>query len=273
MLEPLENRRLFSAVLNGKVLTIAGTARSDDIAIAAGKKTFVVQDNGIEYAFDVAKVKSIRITGGRGDDSIIVSPRLAIRCSIEAGPGNDRVGGGAGHDTIFGQQGNDTIAGNDGMDYLDGGGDDDYLLAGNIGRYGASTSHDPDVLHGGAGADEASIGYEQYGSGIESVSGLGFNSPVSLRSEIRSANGRLLVTINEIVADRSRVQWNEPATNSDGRTILRFRLLEQGEGINDVHTAKTYDITDAAGSGIEYETYLPWFETPVTSFVLLLPRK
>jgi hypothetical protein len=248
MMEQLEQRRHLSTTLTGHVLTIVGTTRSDDIAIAAGRETFVVHDNGVQAAFATRQVRTIRIFGLAGDDSIIVSPRLTIRCSIEAGTGNDRVGGGAGNDTIFGGRGDDTLVGNGGADYLDGGADDDRLVE--------PEHYIPDVMHGGGGNDTGVFGYGKYGSGVENGRSTWTWGWIDIQSDLtQTSEGKTFLTVFEEVADRSRTEFTGPVLREDGSYVVSFRLIEDGGGANNVRHYRTLDISAVGGSTLYYRYF------------------
>ncbi len=244
MIERLETRQHLSATLAGNVLTIIGTDRADDIAIAAGKREFVVHDNGRRTAFDVRAVKAIRIHGLRGDDSIILSPKLAIRASIEAGPGNDRVGGGAGDDTIFGQAGADTLAGNDGDDYIDAGTDDDYV----------EDADGFNVIHGGGGNDHALGDPYRLGSGVEerNTSGLLDGASGNGVTNLRQENGRLILTYEGFLPTLSdSAEQSGPVRRADGNYDVTSQITFDtsfGGVVGDF--AHRWDITDQAPAGI-----------------------
>ncbi len=239
MIEQLETRRHLSATLSGNVLTIVGTDRGDDIAIAAGRRQFVVHDNGVQTAFDLGAVKTIRIYGLRGDDSIIVSPNLPIRASIDAGPGNDRVGGGARNDTIFGGHGNDTIAGNDGDDYIDAGPGDDFADGGK----GVS------VIHGGGGNDRATSGSFLLGSGVEDKS-YGFTTDL-----VRGGSGVLLIVRGPALLGDEH-DLGPLSDLPDGTRNVTHRFVEVVNGANSPYTFEvSRDVTDGMHGGFRF-TYV-----------------
>ena len=99
-----------------------------------------------------ATVRAIRISGGRGDDSITVAipGNTRITTQIYGNAGNDTIVGSDGRDSVFGGPGNDTVNGGLGNDTLRGGTDDDSLVGGlgNDTLYGEAGS---DTLRGGTG--------------------------------------------------------------------------------------------------------------------------
>jgi len=272
MIERLESRQHLSATLAGNVLTIIGTDRADDIAIAAGKREFVVHDNGRRTAFDVRAVKAIRIHGLRGNDSIIVSPKLAIRASIEAGPGNDRIGGGAGDDTIFGQAGADVIVGNGGRNFLDAGPGNDVLEA-----FGAGN-----VFHGGAGSDKvAALTYVvNYSSGVEHWVYPQGQMFLGRSATIETDAGRLLFRYVGGRVSGDRPEFSSLERRADGLYQVR-ETFYYGYGGEEFQYSHTVDITDAMGSGFVFSQtviYPEDFSEPVpvpsaTETVMLLPDR
>jgi hypothetical protein len=276
MIEPLEQRNHLSATLTGNVLTIVGTARSDDIAIAAGRETFVVHDNGVQTAFATRQVRTIRIFGLAGDDSIIVSPRLTIRCSIEAGTGNDRVGGGAENDTIFGARGNDTLVGNGGNDYIDAGADDDLI----------EDYTGVNVIHGGAGNDVAYVDPYRLGTGVESKQQVGRIDGLRAQgeTEILREDGRLILRYAGYLSGLNDTDEQfGPEALPNGQFLISSKITLSAASTGNVGSFNhRWDITDQIDSGIvftktfadEAETYPgpPSFQT-LFSLSLFLPAK
>jgi hypothetical protein len=259
-IEPLEPRQHLSAVLVGNVLTITGTARADDIAIAAGKRSFTVHDNGVQTAFSTRAVKTIRIHALRGDDTIIVSPKLPIRCSIEAGPGHDRIGGGASNDTIFGQAGEDTLAGNGGTDYLDAGPDDDFLVDTNDGS--------PDAMHGGSGIDTGEYSYEKLGSGVENRVNTGPYGQLAIESEFYTRSGRTYVSISQAVTPGTVIDRIGPGRLDDGSYMVRTLIQQGAFNLEGEFERSTFDITNAEGEDLYYNQMLGTDDDPF-NFILL----
>ena len=149
--ECLEPRALLSVNPLARVWTIDRTAdTADDVIVVsrdpsvAGRLQATV--NGVVVSTRLeSSVRTIRINGGAGDDTITVSI-----------PGNRKIGaviyGNAGDDTITGGDGNDRIYGGTGSDTLVGGGGDDALW-GNAGDDSLAGSAGNDTLNGGAGDD------------------------------------------------------------------------------------------------------------------------
>jgi Ca2+-binding RTX toxin-like protein len=178
--EGLEPRQLLAADLLGGVLTVVGTNRNDRIYVTLSEPgTLLVSVNSQRSQFNLADVSQLRISGGRGNDTIGVAEDVPLAAWISGGAGddrlkgsggndeihgdagNDRIDGGGGDDAIFGEAGNDRVdggAGNDdlnggaGQDELNGGGGDDVLLGG-IGNDKLCGGEGDDEVVGGAGND------------------------------------------------------------------------------------------------------------------------
>ena len=156
--EPLERRLALSVNFARGVWTILGDAtrgQFDDTIVVdrspANPLRLRVVVNGAVVASRLeANVHTIRVFGGRGDDSITVDV-----------PGNTRIrtvlDGGGGNDTIRGGDGNDTIDGRDGDDSLNGGGGDDTIRGGR-GNDSVVGGAGNDALYGEAGADTLRAG-------------------------------------------------------------------------------------------------------------------
>jgi len=180
LIENLEDRRLLSATLVGKVLTITGTDNADRVSVLQfGTKVFVTEMSitpgtgterptitGKRTVFDRSAIESISADLKGGNDAFLLGPSISRGATplaatvaggagndflrggpgadnLDGGDGNDYISGGAGNDTATGGAGSDHLAGDSGDDTLDGGDGRDYLLGGR----GA------DVLRGGGGND------------------------------------------------------------------------------------------------------------------------
>ena len=123
-----------------------------------------------------ARVSTIRIVGGAGDDTITVTipGNTRIKTVINGGAGNDTITGSDGSDTILGGPGNDSLNGGSGSDTLRGGTGADSLTGG----------HGNDTLQGDAGSDTLRGGAGQNalngGAGIDAFYGSRANDRVRL---------------------------------------------------------------------------------------------
>ena len=177
--ENLECRRLLAADLDGGVLTIDGTNKSDRISVSLVNTDVNVTLNKQTFTFVATDVTSIEINGGNGNDWISIDGGVSQDAIIDGGAGNDRITGGDGDDTILGDKGNDRLhggggndtivagAGNDwawgdlGDDVVHGNGGNDHLfggfgldqLFGDAGHDALAGNDDDDQLFGGAGHD------------------------------------------------------------------------------------------------------------------------
>ena len=132
VLEPLEDRRLLSAVLTGNALAVDGTAGNDQIALAIQGNQIFASINGAQQVFAAADVQSISVNGLAGNDNVAIGQGL-IGVHADGGAGDDVLIAGTGGDTLVGGQGNDryvfhdnwgqavvneaAAAGNDTMDF------------------------------------------------------------------------------------------------------------------------------------------------------------
>src|SRR5438034_46918 len=150
--EQLETRLLLSSVaLTGSTLRVFGDAGVDNvitIGLDAAKTTVTVTVNGTAQTFSHDKVKSVRLFGDSGNDTIRVDESQAkfnIMTSLFGGAaGQNVIIGGDGNDTLIGGDDKDEIFGNAGDDFINGGPDDDTVWG------GAGT----DTLRGGGGGGQ-----------------------------------------------------------------------------------------------------------------------
>lgn len=157
VLETLEGRRMLSAsALSGSadlgatgVLDVAGTRRADQISVglnAADSTKLDVTINGVTSTFDLAAVRSVRMSGGNGKDVLRVDEAggaISLSVRLDGGNGKDLLVGGSGDDELYGGKGNDDLDG--------GAGDDD--LYGEAGKDGLDGEEGDDDLDGGKGKD------------------------------------------------------------------------------------------------------------------------
>jgi PKD repeat protein len=169
--EAMETRRLLSTVqVADGVLVIDAdphTASNIIVDLHAPEGRIRGYCAGVEATFAAADVKSIRITGSDGDDTVIIDKRLTIPTLIRTGAGNDRVRGGGGVDTVDAGPGKDRLRGARGDDRLSGG-DDNDVIYGCVGH---------DLIDGGAGNDrlygQAGDDTIYGGEGFDLLAGLG----------------------------------------------------------------------------------------------------
>lgn len=164
------------------IVTFTGGSGIDWMFVSADESSVTVQINGVDHVFDRAKVKGISLSGGAGDDTILVFDNAGsfdIPVTMTGGRGNDDLEGGAerdyldggedndymfgngGNDVMFGGDGNDIMNGGDGNDVMMGGDGDDLMGGGNgDDRLSGNTGNDQlfgeagdDHLNGGSGTD------------------------------------------------------------------------------------------------------------------------
>jgi len=151
--ERLEPRHALAVSFGGGTWTIVGDADAglpDDTIVVepnpANARQLRALVNGVVVDVrSAARVKTIHVMAGAGDDSVAVNlpgnARIATR--LEGGFGNDVISGGEGRDVILGGPGRDTLNGRGGDDEIRGNGGMDSLVG----------SAGDDDLHGGAGVD------------------------------------------------------------------------------------------------------------------------
>ncbi len=105
-----------------------------------------------ELVCDAPSVGSFEVNAAGGDDTVEVSPSVAIPVTMRGGAGRDTLIGGGAPDMLVGGAGNDRLVGRGGPDLLCGGAGNDVLVggAGNDVLVGGAGN---DVLRGGAGRD------------------------------------------------------------------------------------------------------------------------
>jgi len=161
-IERLESRHALAVTFAAGEWTISGddhAARPDDTIVVernpANARQLRATVNGV--VVDVrseARMKSIHVIGGAGDDRITIdvpgNSRISTR--LEGGFGSDTITGGDGADMILGGPGRDTLSGGAGDDELRGNGGMDALVGslGDDALYGGAGC---DALRGGAGAN------------------------------------------------------------------------------------------------------------------------
>lgn len=110
-----------------------------------------------ELECEAAAIGGFEVSGGAGDDSVIISPKILIPATLRGGPGDDRLRGGGGDDKIVGGSGNDILLGHGGKDWLFGGPGKDWLFGG-AGDDRLQGGPGADLLIGGPGSDDVKTG-------------------------------------------------------------------------------------------------------------------
>jgi Ca2+-binding RTX toxin-like protein len=153
-----------SVGLDDGTLEINGTLGADTIKVLPDGDDICVNtdsDSAYEARYSSSLIDFIVIYGDWGSDTINVYNTLDIDAFIDAGCGDDTVGGGGGDDFLFGWDGDDVMDGDDGDDYLMGCSGADRLegdagadtLIGNSGKDTLLGDTGNDSLDGGDGSD------------------------------------------------------------------------------------------------------------------------
>jgi hypothetical protein len=159
-LEALEDRTLYAAmavkaaVMDGALDVTCGGKADSVFVILSSQDPNIVEVHCGRFAklvgsFNRADIPDgIYISGGGGNDTLVVNSMMDIPVTLIGGPGRDVLAGAAGDDVLDGGPGNDTLVGGKGDDSLDGGAGKDKLFGGE----GA------DTLSGGTGKDAVAGG-------------------------------------------------------------------------------------------------------------------
>src|SRR5438067_1034708 len=93
VIEQLERRALLSVTLHHGVLRVVGTDGADQISINASGDSVRVMNDSEDRTFDLADVRTLRVSAGGGDDRVNVA--IKRRAKVYGGDGNDNITGGA----------------------------------------------------------------------------------------------------------------------------------------------------------------------------------
>ena len=179
--EPLERRDLLSISMSGDELRIVGGAGADTAQVQIVGDQVRATLNAETFNVSLASVRSIRFTGGDGNDTF--DNGTSIRATAYGDAGNDVLCGGGGGDALYGGAGRDTLEGRGGGDVLDGGDGNDSLtggdgadtLWGQAGNDTLSGGNANDTLYGGNDVDtlngDAGDDFLGGGNGNDSLSG------------------------------------------------------------------------------------------------------
>lgn len=249
MLEPLETRRLFSAILDFGTLRVTGTEGADDIRVWNRGESIAVRDNGQISLFGAAQVRAVTVLGLDGDDRILCR---GIRVPTEL-YGHD------GRDTLLGGRANDVVTGGDGDDRLYGMGGDDELrdVQGHDRHFGGAGSDrmtDPSGANRFAGSSGADSGSYVEGrtrvAGVETRILLAPLSIVHPRPEHvavtfrRDDTGAWLADVEVQLMDTSYVLTMGSPTRSGNEFLLPVTLEQQSGGALNMMVVKreTFDL-------------------------------
>lgn len=179
VVEALEDRKLLAATLEGTLLNVVGTSKSDKISLSYSKdgSRFVVLIGKKSQQFVRKGIRKIRIDGAGGSDTVKILGLVKQRMSIFGGSGSDAIFGHNGKEGVDGGTGNDTIVGAGGSDNLMGGDGDDFIVGGTAhDKINGNAGHD--LLFGDGGNDTVNghDGNDTLGGDDEDV--LSFTSPI-----------------------------------------------------------------------------------------------
>ncbi len=127
VVEVLEARDLFAigglvlseAMVNGAMqLRIQGTSASDQIRVWRVSNSLRITSGKFSATRSASDYGSLRINGGAGNDSIVISGSVNTPAIVYSASGNDTIVGGAGNDTLYGGTGIDSIRGGAGDDTI-----------------------------------------------------------------------------------------------------------------------------------------------------------
>jgi Ca2+-binding RTX toxin-like protein len=155
VLEVLEDRTLYAAgavkaaVVDGTLEVMCGKKSDAVFVILSSQDANLVEVRCGRFATLVGTFNrtefpdGILLSGGGGNDTLVVNAMMDIPATILGGGGKDVLAGGRGDDVLDGGKGNDILIGGPGNDSLDGGAGRDQLVGG----------EGDDSLSGGLGVD------------------------------------------------------------------------------------------------------------------------
>ena len=157
--EPLEARRLLSVSVDGSTLVISGTDGPDVIRISSdpflGGLTVDVNGEVIRWSnFSLSSFQLLNVSGGGGDDQILIGQNLVLPVFADGGDGNDLIQTGMGADSLFGGGGDDTLIGGGGADFMDGGAGLNQLMTDELDTFPSNDDGDDGADDGDGGAGE-----------------------------------------------------------------------------------------------------------------------
>jgi Ca2+-binding RTX toxin-like protein len=214
-------------------LLVHGTDGPEDI-------TFAVDRGLVRVFFDRKEVGSASLAGlGRvivrangGDDTVTVAP-LALRATVEGGPGNDFIIGSELADILRGGPGDDQFNGLGGADQILGEAGNDRVISGSGDVINLGPGQDGIVIHGTAGNDVIHISRRVGLDGPEAVILLNDELIVSTYS-----NGETITVFAGSGADRvvasNKLTWQVEFFGEEGDDVLvggpRDDILVGGPG-------------------------------------------
>ena len=179
-LERLESRRLLAVdafVSGNDTLRVVGDDAANLIEFERRDDRLAVLADGEQVGeFDATDLTRVVVDAGGGDDRVILGRRIGVPARVDAGAGDDTIGGGDRGDLIYGGEGDDLLDGNAGVDTIYGDAGDDLIYSGptEVAAAGESALFFdetlPDVVWGGDGEDRAAVsGWAVLVSGVEDL--------------------------------------------------------------------------------------------------------
>jgi hypothetical protein len=264
LIEQLETRHALAVSFAAGAWTIVGDANAalpdDTIVIernpANARQLRATVNGAIVDVRSEARVKSIHVVAGFGDDSITVNvpgnERITTRLEggfgndvITGGDGADAIFGGPGRDTLNGRGGNDEIRGNGGVDSLVGSGGDDALFGGagvdsvraGAGRNTLDGGLAIDALYGTAGIDVARLDEGEQLVGNESTNPL---APVGDIARLKSwAIEGAVARYRDMLGRPVWPWWGGPIVMFDGGMAPASTATASGPSARDYSQAPT----------------------------------
>jgi Ca2+-binding RTX toxin-like protein len=135
LLECLQGRLLLSgtsAVAPVGLYTVEGTGGGDLIVISYSNGELIQSVNGVVQNIDASQIDSLLVNAGDGRDSVRIMEGLPLSIAtitVDAGAGDDRVGGSMRDELIYGMDGDDRLHGGEGNDTIYGGAGRDHIFA------------------------------------------------------------------------------------------------------------------------------------------------
>src|SRR4051794_37560009 len=100
LIEPLEDRRLLAASIElaEGVLNIRGDADvANNIRVTVQRRAgnLLAVAGAVKRVFPLAGVLAVNVTGGAGNDRLLMARSLPVAATLDGGAGNDKLAGGA----------------------------------------------------------------------------------------------------------------------------------------------------------------------------------
>jgi hypothetical protein len=202
-----------------------------------------ISSGGERLTLNAEQSRRVTLSGGNGDDKIVVRGRVTSDLALDGGRGDDNLRGGDGNETFVGGSGHDRLVGGGGKDLLSGGAGDDYISGGG-GSDVAVGGSGKDVIYGLGGKDLLVGGKDQDyvdgGRGNDVVAGAegndaligGWGNDTLVGGDGRDVqaggHGRDTLDGGE-GADRNFAQRNDQVTRGEGDRTRTVGLSSAGK--------------------------------------------